>query len=124
MRTDILLVLLGAALNVLAQVILKASTHGLPKLNLGMMTTHWRDLAFNPLFLLACAIYAASAVNWFVVLSRVDISLAYPLCTAIAFVLTFFAGIALFHEHLTMWRVVGACAIVIGAVLICRPAAT
>ncbi len=123
MRTDILLVLLGATLNVLAQVTLKASTRGMARMDLGMVVSHWRELALNPLILLACTLYAISVVNWVVVLSRVDLSLAYPLCTAIAFVLTFIAGILVFGEHLTMWRLAGAALIVMGAFLLCRPAA-
>jgi multidrug transporter EmrE-like cation transporter len=122
MRMDVALVLLGAVLNALAQIALKASVHGQPP----MRSPHELlaaapRLLTSPMFLLALALYGISVLNWLIVLSRVELSVAYP-AMSIAYVLTFIAGVVAFGEQATPVRIIGACAIVLGAVLISRPA--
>jgi multidrug transporter EmrE-like cation transporter len=115
-----LLVALGMVLNVAAQVALKfatgPTTGGEPA---NPLADPWR-LALNPWFLGGLVLYAVSVVNWVVVLSRMDLSVAYPLMS-VGYILTLFAGIWLFNEPFSGTRMAGIAAIMIGVVLITRP---
>ena len=115
-----LLVFLGMLLNVAAQVALKfASAPPADGTAGGPLADPWR-LATNPFFLFGLVLYAVSVVNWVVVLSRLDLSVAYPLMS-VGYILTLIAGVWLFHEPITSARVVGIITIMVGVMLITRP---
>lgn len=64
-------------------------------------------------------IYVISVVVWLIVLSRVDVSLAYPM-TSIGYIVTAVAGFFLFHENLSLTRIIGILVIMAGVYLITR----
>ncbi len=118
-----LLVCFGMFLNVAAQVALKlASTPSTAVAN-GVVANPLADpwgLATNPYFLVGLVLYAVSVINWVVVLSRIDLSVAYPLMS-VGYILTLVAGVWLFHEPISHTRIIGVVTIMIGVVLITRP---
>lgn len=76
-----LLILTGVLLNAGAQLLLKAGTN-----SLGHLTLRWHNLlplaqrvAFEPHILGGLGCYAVSVVVWIIALSRVPVSMAYPL---------------------------------------------
>lgn len=115
---DFALVGLGMALNVGAQVALKFAAGGQP-LSVAEPALLLRTL-LSPLAILAMALYAASVVNWIVVLSRMDLGLAYPLM-ALSYILTFALGIWCFHEPWSWTRLAGVLVIILGIALLTRP---
>ncbi|MCK6489453.1 MAG: hypothetical protein L6R48_14200 [Planctomycetes bacterium] len=118
---DFALVGLGMVLNVGAQVALKYASGGHP-LSIGEPAALLRTL-LSPLALLAMALYAASVVNWIVVLSRMDLGLAYPLM-ALSYILTFVLGMWCFHEPWSWTRLAGVMVIILGIALLTRPVPT
>jgi multidrug transporter EmrE-like cation transporter len=66
---------------------------------------------------LAC--YVVSVALWIVALSRVDVSIAYPMLS-IGYVVNAFAAWYLFGEALTPLRLTGIAVIVLGVFLISR----
>ena len=116
----LLLVLLGMVLNVGAQVALKFAVQGAP-------TVAYNDpkallsLALNPLVIGGLVLYAASVVNWLVVLKRMDLGLAYPLMS-LGYIATFAVGVWCFHEPVNSTRILGILVIIAGVVLLTRPA--
>lgn len=114
------LVVLGMVLNVGAQVALKFAVQGAPAVS-------YQDpkslvvLALNPLVILGLFLYAASVVNWLVVLKRMDLGLAYPLMS-LGYIATFAVGVWCFHEPASLTRIIGILVIIIGVVLLTRPA--
>jgi multidrug transporter EmrE-like cation transporter len=119
--TDFALVGLGIVLNVGAQVALKFSSggHALSLADPGALV---RTL-LSPLALLAIVLYAASVANWVVVLSRMDLGLAYALM-ALSYILTFLLGMWCFHEPWSWTRLSGVLVIIAGVILLTRPVAT
>jgi multidrug transporter EmrE-like cation transporter len=115
-----LLVLLGMALNVAAQVALKYAVQGDAAVTYADPEGLLR-LAFNPLVILGVALYAASVVNWLVVLKRLDLGLAYPLMS-LGYIATFLLGLWLFNEPYSHTRLLGILVIIAGVVLLTRPA--
>jgi multidrug transporter EmrE-like cation transporter len=115
-----LLVLLGMVLNVGAQVALKFATQGSTTLALSDLIAEPVRFLFNPWFIAGLALYVISVLNWLIVLGRMELSVAYPLMS-LGYILTLLIGAWLFHEPVTVVRVVGVLVIILGVVLITRP---
>ena len=73
----------------------------------------------NPQVIIGLALYFISAAIWLVVLSRVDLSFAYPLLGS-SYIVVLFASRFLFNEPVTIMRVGGALLISLGVILITR----
>jgi len=71
----------------------------------------------SPLVWLGLALYGASAVLWLWVLSRLDVSLAYPL-VSLGFVVTLALGITWLGEPFSWTRLAGCGLIVAGVWLL------
>ncbi len=71
----------------------------------------------SPLVWLGLGLYGASAVLWLWVLSRLDVSLAYPL-VSLGFVVTLALGVVWLGEPLSWTRVAGCGLIVAGVWLL------
>lgn len=76
-------------------------------------------IATNPYVIGGLSLYALGAVLWLFVLSRVDVSVAYPF-VAFGFIVTMALAIVLLGEPLQPLRVAGTLLVVAGAVLITR----
>lgn len=76
-------------------------------------------IATNPYVISGLSLYAVGAMLWLFVLSRVDVSVAYPF-VAFGFIVTMALAIILLGEPLQPLRVVGTLLVVAGAVLITR----
>jgi drug/metabolite transporter (DMT)-like permease len=74
-------------------------------------------LLTNPLFLLAAALYALGFVIWLIVLSKLDLSLAYPIL-ALSYFLVPLLSWLLFGEQISMGRWLGIVIICVGVVVV------
>lgn len=117
----ILLVLIEVVLNVTAQILLKV---GMTRI--GQFAFHGINIApiafqvlTSPFIMFGVSVYVISLIIWLLVLSRIDVSLAYPLIS-LGFVLN--AGIAYFllGEHITLMRLIGTIVIMFGIFLVAR----
>ena len=104
------LILTGVLLNAGAQLLLKAGTNAMP---LGV------GLALEPHILGGLACYVVSVVVWIVALSRVPVSIAYPMLS-IGYVVNAIAARYLLGEALTPMRLVGIGIIVLGVFVVAR----
>ncbi len=111
--------LASIAMSVTAQFLFK---HGVRQAQSRAVPTSLVDslvnLALNPWILLGFALYGVGAVVWLSVLSRWDVSKAYPL-VGFGFVLTLGVG-ALLGETVTVLRGVGVLCICLGVALVAR----
>jgi multidrug transporter EmrE-like cation transporter len=103
-------ILAGVLLNAAAQLLLKAGTNAMP-LGLG--------LALEPHILAGLACYVVSVVVWIVALSRVPVSIAYPMLS-IGYVVNAIAAWALLGEAVTPTRIAGIAIIVTGVFIVAR----
>jgi multidrug transporter EmrE-like cation transporter len=115
-----LLILTGVLLNAVAQLALKASVrdHGAIELGGGALPVAI-ELAGEPALWLGLVCYGVSVVVWILALSRVDVSIAYPMLS-IGYVVNAFAAWALFGEALTPMRLLGIGIIVLGVFVLAR----
>ena len=104
------LLLAGVLLNASAQLLLKAGTNAMP---LGPR------LALEPHILGGLACYAVSVVVWIIALSRVPVSMAYPMLS-IGYVVNAIAAWQLLGESLSPLRIAGIGVIIAGVFMVAR----
>jgi len=111
----------GVLLNAGAQLLLKAGTNVLGVLTL--TRDNWADtlvrMATQGHFVLGIACYALSVFVWILGLSRVPVSIAYPMLS-VGYVVNAIAAYFLFGEAVTVARWAGIGFIVIGVWLVAR----
>ena len=121
--TSFTLILTGVLLNAIAQLLLKAGTNVLGVLTL--TREQWLStglaVASNPYIVAGLACYVISVGVWIGALSRVEVSIAYPMLS-IGYVVNALAAWYLFGEAVTMQRWLGIGFIVIGVWLLARSA--
>jgi multidrug transporter EmrE-like cation transporter len=115
------LVLTGVLLNAAAQLLLKAGTNRIGEFafSLENLLPVGAKVATSPPILAGLACYAVSVVVWIMALSRVPVSVAYPMLS-IGYVVNALAAWALFGESLAMQKLVGIGFIVVGVFLVAR----
>jgi multidrug transporter EmrE-like cation transporter len=115
------LVLAGVLLNAAAQLLLKAGTNAVGhfEFSAANIVPVGLRLALEPFILSGVACYVVSLVVWIMALSRVEVSIAYPMLS-IGYVINAVAAWYLFGESLTALRLTGIGFIVVGVFLVAR----
>jgi len=103
-------ILAGVLLNAGAQLLLKAGTNAAP---LGLR------LAIEPHILAGLACYVVSVVVWVVALSKVPVSMAYPMLS-IGYVVNAIAAYYLLGETVSPMRLAGIGVIIVGVFIVAR----
>ena len=119
--TTFSLLLTGVLLNAGAQLLLKAGTNRVGEFSytLDNIVPIGLRLAANPPILAGLACYVVSVVVWILALSRVPVSVAYPMLS-LGYIVNAFAAWMLFGESLTAQKLVGIGFIVVGVFLVAR----
>lgn len=115
------LILAGVLLNAVAQLLLKAGTNAVGSFEFtaaGIVPAGLR-LAVEPHILGGIACYVVSVVVWILALSRVEVSIAYPMLS-IGYVVNALAAWYLFGEAVTPLRLVGIGIIILGCFVVAR----
>jgi len=119
--TEFALILIGVLLNAAAQLLLKSGTRAV-----GHFEFHWNNalpvgvqLATQPGIVGGLACYVISVAVWIMALSRVDVSIAYPMLS-IGYVVNAFLAWWLFGEALTPTRLLGIFVIIVGVYLVAK----
>lgn len=115
------LVLTGVLLNACAQLLLKAGTNRVGEFafSLANVVPVGSRLALSPWIAGGLACYVVSVVVWILALSRVPVSVAYPMLS-IGYVVNALAAWALFGEALGPQKLAGIAFIVVGVFLVAR----
>lgn len=118
---NIVLILTGVLLNCGAQLAIKKGMMGVGKISGGInsFVAVVPSMLTNIFLWIGMACYAISVLLWMVVLSRVDVSYAYPFLS-IGYVISAVVGYAFLSENITPIRIVGIVVICIGVILISR----
>jgi multidrug transporter EmrE-like cation transporter len=113
--------LTGVLLNAAAQLLLKAGTNVLGVITLSR--ADWMDtlarMATQGYFITGVIFYGASLIVWILGLSRVPVSIAYPMLS-LGYVINAVAAHYLFGEAVTTTRWLGIGFIVLGVWLVAR----
>lgn len=115
------LILTGVLLNAAAQLLLKAGTNAVGHFDfqLDNVVPIGLKLAFEPHIFGGLSCYVVSVVIWIMALSRVPVSVAYPLLS-IGYIVNAFAAAYLFGESVTAQKLLGIGFIVIGVYFVTK----
>ncbi len=120
---DFLIILTGVLLNAVAQLLLKAGASAVgPIGGWSALRGAAGTLALHPAVLGGLACYVVSVVVWIVALSRVDVSVAYPLLS-IGYVVNALLAMWLFGESVSAQRWLGIAVILVGVTIVARSGA-
>lgn len=115
------IVLICVILNVISQLLLKMGVNeiGCFEYNVGSLVSVGLRAATSPGIIFGLFLYALSFVLWLVVLSRLEVSLAYPLLS-IGYIIVPFVSCLFLGETLPLSRLIGICIIIAGVFLVSR----
>lgn len=124
MRLGVLAIALGSiSLSAMAQIMLRKTMQTVGTLPAGVddLPSFALRLMLNGWFLAGMSAYLLSVGAWLAVLSKMEVSAAYPL-VSIGFILTAIFGFTFLGEHITLTRMLGIAVVCAGIVLITRTA--
>ncbi len=122
MFKSLVLIFLAALIGVAGQLLLKVGVGQIGRIDgdalkhLGALITR---VCLNPWVVIGIATYGLGAVVWIVVLSRVQLSFAYPLL-GLSYVLVVLSSALFLHEQVAPVRWLGVLLIVAGIALVSR----
>jgi len=115
------LIFTGVMLNAAAQILMKTGTNSIGHFDFSMgniLPVGWK-LATEWHIVTALFCYALSVVVWILALSRVPVSIAFPMLS-MAYIVTALAAWYLLGEPLSLTKIVGIGVIILGVVIISR----
>ena len=115
------LILFGVLLNAAAQLLLKAGTNAVGHFAFSrgnILPVGWQ-LATEPHIMGGLSFYVVSVVVWIMALSRVEVSIAYPMLS-IGYVVNALAALWLFGEAVSVTRMIGIGIIIVGVYVVAR----
>lgn len=115
------LILLGVFLNTAAQLLLKAGMERIGEFDFSLPKLYQISLsvAVNPHILLGLSFYVISVAVWLLVLSRVEVSFAYPMIS-LGYIVNAITAYYFFGEALSITRMSGIFVILLGVYLVAR----
>lgn len=115
------LIIAGVILNAVAQLLLKAGTNAVGhfEFHVDNIVPIGLKLGLQPYILGGMVCYAVSLVIWIMALSRVPVSIAYPMLS-IGYVINAFVAWQWFGEALAAQKLLGIGFIIVGVVLVTR----
>ncbi len=115
------IVLTGVLLNAAAQLLLKAGTNRLGTLfpPESEVAFEFMRIFFQSFILGGLSCYVVSVALWIVALSKVPVSVAYPMLS-IGYIVNAIAAYYLFGENLTIQKMFGISVIIIGVYLVAK----
>ncbi|WP_129674421.1 multidrug efflux SMR transporter [Candidatus Chloroploca sp. Khr17] len=116
-----ILILVATVMGIVGQTMLK---HGMTQM--GALTVSYEtvpnivwQIIRSPFVVGGLMIYGFGTFFWLITLSRIDLSVAYPL-VSLNHVLLFFIGWLILREHVTPMRAMGVAVICLGMILVAR----
>jgi len=122
MDRSILLIIIAMLIGVIGQLSLKSGMNNvgeIESLRLAKVLEIFKPVFAQPLVWIGLGCYAASALLWLIVLSRFDLSYAYPMLASMYIVLPILSRIFL-KESIPPLRWLGMLIVLVGVILVSR----
>lgn len=119
--TNLFLIAAAILIAVVCELLLKNEMNkfGILRLELSTIPQTLLRLLTNPVVLCGLMLYGVTAFLWLAVLSRVDLSYAYPMW-ALSYVVVTLAARFVLQEPVSAWRYVGLTLVCLGVVVMAR----
>lgn len=116
--TKFLIMLFVVAFNVFGHVFLKAGMNQVGSITPSMLVTNFTGVFFKPSILFGLFCYVSSVAGYLVLLSKTDISIAYPIVTSLAYGAIVVVSFCIFKEPFSTVKWIGLGLILVGVVII------
>jgi multidrug transporter EmrE-like cation transporter len=116
---NFLMMFISIGLAIAGQLFMKQGMMMVGKFPITELFTRFFAIVFQPYVFIGIFLYALSSVFWLVVLSRIELSLAYPI-VSIAYVVVALFSFFVFKENVSFIRWVGIMTIILGVFLVSR----
>jgi multidrug transporter EmrE-like cation transporter len=116
---NFLLLFISISLAIAGQLLMKQGMMMFGKFPVTTLISNLLPIIFQPYVFFGIACFGISSIFWLVVLSRIDLSLAYPL-VSIGYVVVALISYFLFKENVSLIRWIGIIVICIGVLLVSR----
>lgn len=118
MISNLIFIISSVLLNALAQILLKAGMKQFGNIELknNIINTSV-SIALNPYIITGFISYGVSIILWLWVLSKVDVSLAYPF-QALGYIVVTILAWLIFQEDITLTRIIALMFISIGLIIL------
>lgn len=117
--TNLLLILVNVTIAVIGQFFIKQAINQIGSFATMPILTFLYKAFTAPLVLLGLFLYLLSAGLWVMILSKVDLSFAYPMLS-LGYILILFISWAFLHETIAPIRILGVVLIILGVYFIFR----
>lgn len=107
-------------LNVCGHLFLKAGMNRIGVISVDQLLVSFTKIFTTPFVILGLASYVSSVAMYMVVLSRVDVSYAYPLMMGLGYVLIVLFSWQIFAEPFSIFKWIGIVLILVGVSLLGR----
>jgi multidrug transporter EmrE-like cation transporter len=114
-----LILLVSISLAIAGQLLMKQGMMIFGKFPVAQLLPKLIPMFLQPYVFFGFVCFAVSSIFWLVVLSRIDLSLAYPL-VSIAYVVTAIFSYLVFKENVSLVRWMGIIVICLGVYLVSR----
>lgn len=103
--TAILALSTSVLFSVVAQLLLKKVLGSVGHIDFGSsVVASYLSIFLSPIFLIGAVVYLGSILLWMFVLSRVQLSIAYPIFVSASVVLTALGALIFFREQISLVR--------------------
>ena len=118
MLTNLIFIISSVLLNALAQILLKAGmkTYNNIDLKSNIIQT-FISISLNPYIIFGFISYGISIILWLWVLSKVDVSLAYPF-QALGYIIVTILAWLIFQENINLTRIIALIFISLGLIIL------
>ena len=116
---NILMILASVLLNCAAQLFIRQGMLLVGETGISNMISQLSQMILNLWLWAAMVCYAVSILLWMAVLSKVEVSFAYPFLS-VGYVVAAIVGYMVFNESLSSTRIIGIIVICLGVYLISR----
>lgn len=119
---SLILIFLAIAIAVAGQTCLKTGMNEVGRIEVNLETNYTNKaitVIKKPLIWIGLFLYGLGSIVWLVVLSRTDLSFAYPMLAS-SYILIMLISVIKFHEQLSLARIIGTILICSGVIFIAR----
>lgn len=117
-KISLILIISSAFTNAMGSTIMKHAYGGNEGLLSGGIISAFLKILLNPWIILGLSMFGISFFFMAAALSRSELTFAYPLMSAIVYLILLAVGYFFFHEHLTILRMGGMAFILAGIVML------
>lgn len=116
---NFLLLFVSISLAIAGQLLMKQGMMMFGKFPVNELLARLIPMVFQPYVFIGILCFCVSSVFWLVILSRIDLSLAYPL-VSIAYIVVALFSYFVFKENVSLLRWIGILVICLGVFLVSR----